>query len=116
MSNQLRGFEQIIWNDTQSNPYAEESIVRRLLASGASDEYVQALYQYSEEELDALKEKNEDVIYKVRKQIRAHEKHCKKRSTNQVDHMMDGFFLHQQIMANALMISVSQYRELLNNR
>lgn len=93
MSEQLRGFEQIIWNDTMRDPYSPKSIVRRLLVSGASDEFILALYDYTEEELDNLREEDEDIIYNVRKQIRKNEEHFKNRSMGrQVDHLMDDFF------------------------
>lgn len=57
--------QQIIWNDTMSNPYSEENIARRLLAFGTNSEIVAQLTGISEEEQDILIEKNLNVFRKV---------------------------------------------------
>ena len=43
---------QVVLNDTAKNPYSQESIIRRLLINGATDEYIMKLFKVSDNKIE----------------------------------------------------------------
>lgn len=56
---------QVVLNDTAKNPYSQESIIRRLLINGATDEYIMKLFNVSDNKIEELKEKTRNVYLKL---------------------------------------------------
>ena len=105
---------QVVLNDTAKNPYSQESIIRRLLINGATDEYIMKLFNVSDNKIEELKEKNEECISQVTRLISKNErKFGNYGEYSQPENMMiDSFIIHQMALAEALGLTISQYREI----